>query len=135
MPEPIDKLLPKIANVPVIISYTAHEYIMFLRGEFSRIFLNKSIYYRVPLCHVIYYIPVSISQAEVKIYWTFWTSICPRTWTVWERWRSWRTKISRNCTKFWPIDTSTENLSMIRNCEKWSIFSLSFISSYPPFWP
>ncbi|XP_043801166.1 juvenile hormone esterase-like [Apis laboriosa] len=34
MPEPIDQLLTNpIANVPVIISYTAHEYIMFLRGR------------------------------------------------------------------------------------------------------
>lgn len=43
MPEPIDQLLTKIANVPVIISYTAHEYIMFLRGEFSRILLSKNL--------------------------------------------------------------------------------------------
>lgn len=43
MPEPIEQMLSKIADVPVIISYTAHEYIMFLRGESSRIFLNKSI--------------------------------------------------------------------------------------------
>ncbi|XP_031773149.1 esterase E4-like isoform X1 [Apis florea] len=33
MPESIEQLLTKVANVPVIISYTAHEYIMFLRGR------------------------------------------------------------------------------------------------------
>ncbi|KAG6794781.1 esterase E4-like [Apis mellifera caucasica] len=33
MPEPIEQMLSKIADVPVIISYTAHEYIMFLRGR------------------------------------------------------------------------------------------------------
>lgn len=49
MPEPIEQMLSKIADVPVIISYTAHEYIMFLRGESSRIFLNKSIRHYVVL--------------------------------------------------------------------------------------
>lgn len=45
MPESIEQLLTKVANVPVIISYTAHEYIMFLRGKIYLfaiiIFLDK----------------------------------------------------------------------------------------------
>lgn len=35
LPKPIEQLIAKEADVPVIISYTAQEYIMFMKGGFS----------------------------------------------------------------------------------------------------
>lgn len=36
LPESIEQLIAKEADVPVIISYTSHEYLMIIKGEYSK---------------------------------------------------------------------------------------------------